>query len=125
MNFEIEGSLIVKEDTVDISTSFKKREFVIEVINERNADWNDLIKFQLIQDKCSLLDPFQLGDSLKVSFNLKGRKWEKDGRVNYFTNLEAWRVEAAANGSNVAPPTPPPFAETDIPPAEAQDDLPF
>ncbi len=125
MNFEIEGSLIVKEDTVDISTSFKKREFVIEVINERNADWNDFIKFQLIQDKCSLMDPFQLGDSLKVSFNLKGRKWEKDGRVNYFTNLEAWRVEASANGSNATPPTPPPFAETDIPPAEAQDDLPF
>ena len=125
MNFEIEGSLIVKEDTVDISTSFKKREFVIEVVNERNADWNDFVKFQLIQDKCSLLDPFQLGDSLKVSFNLKGRKWEKDGRVNYFTNLEAWRVEASASGNNATPPTPPPFAETDITPAEAQDDLPF
>jgi len=124
MNFEVEGNLIVKEDTVDISASFKKREFVIEVINERNADWNDFVKFQLIQDKCSLLDPFKLGDHLKVSFNLKGRKWEKDGRVNYFTNLEAWRIETSAS-SNVAPPTPPPFAETDIPPAEPQDDLPF
>ncbi len=74
MNFEIEGDLIVKEDTVDINASFKKREFVIEVINERNPDWNDLIKFQAIQDKCSLLDPFQLGDKIKVSFNIKGRK---------------------------------------------------
>ena len=47
MNFEIEGSLIVKEDVIDISASFKKREFVIEVFNERNADWNDFVKFQL------------------------------------------------------------------------------
>ena len=125
MNFEIEGSLIVKEDTVDISSTFKKREFVIEVVNERNPDWNDFVKFQLIQDKCNLLDSFQLGDSLKVSFNLKGRKWEKDGRINYFTNLEAWRIEASASNSNATPPTPPPFAETDIPPAEPQDDLPF
>ena len=30
---------------------------------------------------------------MKVSFNLRGRKWEKDGQVSYFTNLEAWRVE--------------------------------
>ncbi|GAO30208.1 DUF3127 domain-containing protein [Geofilum rubicundum] len=126
MNFEIEGNLIVKEDTVDINASFKKREFVIEVINERNPDWNDLIKFQAIQDKCSLLDPFQLGDKLKVSFNIKGRKWEKDGRVNYFTNLEAWRVEASADGNSVGEPAPPPpYVETDIPPAEPQDDLPF
>jgi hypothetical protein len=124
MNFEIVGSIIVKEDTVDISSSFKKREFVIEVINERNSDWNDFVKFQLTQDKCALMDSFQLGDSIKVSFNLKGRKWEKDGKVSYFTNLEAWRVEAAS-ATQSAPSTPPPFAETDIPAAEPKDDLPF
>lgn len=124
MNFEIEGNLIVKDDIQQISASFQKREFVIEVINERNADWNDFVKFQLIQDKCALLDSYQLGDKLKVSFNLKGRKWEKDGRVNYFTNLEAWRIEAAAGG-NSTPATPPPFEETEIPPADAGDNLPF
>ena len=47
MNFELTGNLIVKDDEQAISASFKKREFVIEVINERNSDWNDYIKFQL------------------------------------------------------------------------------
>ncbi|TCO07228.1 DUF3127 domain-containing protein [Natronoflexus pectinivorans] len=125
MNFEISGSLIVKEDTVDITSSFKKREFVIEVINERNQDWNDFIKFQLTQDKCGLLDSYNLGDNIKVGFNLRGRKWEKDGKVNYFTNLEAWRIDLVSDGQVAEPQTPPPFAETDIPPAEPKDDLPF
>ena len=124
MSFEITGNLIVKDDTVDITATFKKREFVIEVINERNSDWNDFVKFQLTQDKCALLDSFNLGDSLKVTFNLRGRKWEKDGRVSYFTNLEAWRIESSGVEAPQDAPAPP-FAETEIPPAESGDDLPF
>jgi len=124
MNFEISGSVIVKEDTVDISASFKKREFVIEVVNERNSDWNDFIKFQLTQDRCNLLDPIQMGDQIKVNFNIKGRKWERDGKVNYFSNLEAWRIEKEE--ATLPPNTPAPsFNEADIPPASPEEDLPF
>ncbi|MCT4588983.1 MAG: DUF3127 domain-containing protein [Carboxylicivirga sp.] len=124
MNFEISGNVIVKDDIQEISASFKKREFVIEVVNERNSDWNDFIKFQLTQDRCNLMDPIQLGDKIKVSFNIRGRKWEKDGRVNYFSNLEAWRVEKE---EAVLPPDAPApsFNEADIPPAGPEEDLPF
>lgn len=124
MNFELSGNLILKENTQDVSASFKKREFVIEVPNERNSDWNDFIKFQLTQDKCAILDQFQTGEKIKVTFNIKGRKWEKDGKVNYFSNLEAWRVEKAfASPSEDMPP--PPYLETEIPPADVNDQLPF
>ena len=34
---------------------------------------------------------------MKVSFNIKGNKWERDGKVNYITNLDAWRMESATN----------------------------
>lgn len=125
MSFEVSGSLIVKEETVDITSSFKKREFVIEVLNERNSEWNDFVKFQLTQDRCSLIDSYQLGDSIKVFFNLRGRKWEKDGNVNYFTNLEAWKVESSGTGGQMQETAPPAFTETEIPPAEPSDDLPF
>ena len=125
MNFELEGNLIQTDDVVEISQSFKKREFVIEVLNERNADWNDYIKFQLTQDKCSIIEPFNTGDKIKVNFNIRGRKWEKDGKINYFSNLEAWRIEKADIGSEPGF-EPPPFSENDIPPeAEGSDDLPF
>jgi hypothetical protein len=35
---------------------------------------------------------------VKVSFNIKGNRWEKDGKVNYITNLDAWRIEPATAG---------------------------
>ncbi len=123
MNFELTGVMLLKEAITDVSSSFKKREFVIEVQNERNAEWNDFIKFQLTQDRCSVIDAIEVGQRVKVSFAIRGRKWEKDGRVNYFSNLEAWRVEKA---DGTAAPTPAPHAvATDIPPAGPEEDLPF
>ena len=124
MSFEISGNLIVKEDVVEINASFKKREFVIEVVNERNTDWNDFIKFQVTQDRCSLVDPLQVGDNIKVTFNVRGRKWEKDGKVNYFSNLEAWRIEKEE--APLSPDAPlPSYNQADIPPAGPDEDLPF
>ena len=123
MNFELTGNLLVKENTVDINATFKKREFVIEVMNERNKDWNDFIKFQLTQDKCSTLDAFNVGEPIKVFFNIRGRKWEKDGKVNYFSNLEAWKLEKTQDSASDSPL--PQFNEIEIPPAGPNDDLPF
>lgn len=124
MSFEIEGKLILKEDVNPISDSFKKREFVLEVENERNSDWNDFIKFQLTQDRCNLIDDFQLEDKLKISFNIRGRKWEKDGKVNYFSNLEAWRITKAETGIPDTEPFPE-MPEAGLLPPEPDDDLPF
>eukprot|EP01029_Cantina_marsupialis_P000812 TRINITY_DN1060_c0_g1_i1.p2 TRINITY_DN1060_c0_g1~~TRINITY_DN1060_c0_g1_i1.p2 ORF type:complete len:125 (+),score=33.77 TRINITY_DN1060_c0_g1_i1:540-914(+) len=124
MNFEINGKVIVKEETQAISDRFKKREFVIEVENERNSEWNDFIKFQLTQDRCDLLETVSLYEEIKVSFNVRGRKWEKDGKTSYFSNLEAWRIEKVqAAGSPV--PEMPEFKAEDVPPAPEEDDLPF
>lgn len=122
MNFEINGKVIVKEETQSISAKFKKREFVIEVENERNSDWNDFIKFQLTQDRCDLLETVSLNEEIKVSFNVRGRKWEKDGKVNYFSNLEAWRIEKvqSVQANNTGE-----FKAEDTPPAPEESDLPF
>jgi hypothetical protein len=122
MNFEINGKVILKEDVQQISDRFKKREFVIEVENERNSDWNDFIKFQLTQDRCDLLETVSVNEEIKVSFNIKGRKWEKDGKVNYFSNLEAWRIEKMQAAAAAEMPE---FNAADMPPAPEEDDLPF
>lgn len=125
MSFELTGKLIVKEDTVNISDKFRKREFVIDVPNERNPDWNDTVKFQTTQDRVDLIEPFNIGDELKVAFNIRGKKWERDGRVNYFTNLEAWRIDKvdAAGGSN--PSAAPMPDQPEALPPEGEDDFPF
>jgi hypothetical protein len=125
MNYEVTGRLIVKDDIQAISDRFKKREFVIEVENERNSDWNDFIKVQLTQDRCDLIENMNLNDMIKVSFNLRGRKWENNGQTSYFTNLEGWRVEKVSQASNNTPPVPE-YSAAEIPAAESEvDDLPF
>jgi len=119
MSFELTGKLIVKEDTVQVSDKFKKREFVIEVPNERRPEWPDMIKFQATQDKVDILEPFNIGDEVKVNFNIRGKKWEKNGRVNYFTNLDAWRIEKVGSSQEQSDGGP-----VDAPMPDQLDDLP-
>ena len=104
----IVGKLIEIFDTQQISDSFKKREFVVEFAE--NPQYPELIKFELIQDKCSLLDSYSTGNEVDVSFNLKGRKWSKDGKDMYFTTLQAWRLELAKSGQDA-----PAATSTDVP----------
>lgn len=132
MSFELAGKLIVKGDTQQISERFKKREFVLE--KEENNGGNvftDTIKFQLVQDKCDLLDNIKMDDQIKVSFNIRGNKWEKNGTVSYFVNLDAWRIEKLSGSDQGATndPFPPvndaPFPDTTPDNSIEEDDLPF
>lgn len=134
MSFETTGKIIAIYPVTEISPKFKKREFVIEQSETKNNfEFTDFIKFQVTQDKCSLPDQFKIGDLVKVSFNLRGRKWEKDGNVNYFTNLEAWRMESAgsqasaANDSGFPDISQAPLSndQDSLDSAEDLDDLPF
>lgn len=130
MSLEITGKLLVKYDTNQVSEKFKKREFVLELSEEVNGNiYISYAKMQLVQNKCELLDRFSEGQQVKVSFNIKGNKWEKDGRVNYMTNLDAWKIEA--EGVYVTPANQAIQAEAARPAfspdlnGTAVDDLPF
>jgi len=94
MSFEIIGKLIAKYDTVNRTESFRTREFVVEKSEEiNNRTIVNYVKFQCVQDKTSMVDTVNIGDNVKVLFNIKGSKWEKDGKTNYITNLDAWKIE--------------------------------
>ncbi len=127
MSFEITGKLIEKYAIVQVNDRFKKREFVIESKESNNGmDFKDFIKFQLTQDKCNLIESIQTGEEIKVSFNIRGNKWEKDGKTSYFNNLDAWRIEKS-QGKNQAlndDSIPAPSIE-DMPIEDESDDLPF
>ena len=94
MSFELTGKLIAKYDTIQRSETFKTREFVVEKTDDINGRIiSNFVKFQSVQDKTSIIDKINVGEEVKVHFNIKGSKWEKDGKTNYITNLDAWRVE--------------------------------
>lgn len=107
MALEITGRLFEKFDTQQITPTFSKREFVLE-LSEQAANgmtYTNYASFQLANNQCSLIDNFQLGDMLTVSFNIRGNKWERDGQVRYITNLNAWRIQPANLATGV--PTQP------------------
>jgi single-strand DNA-binding protein len=99
MAYDVTGRLHEIFDEQQVSDKFRKREFVLEV---QDGQYPQQIKFQLTQDKTSLIDPYKLGDDVKVTFDLRGRGFNKNGQMLYFTNLEAWRVEAATGGAPAA-----------------------
>ena len=89
--FQIKGKLKVKGNEQSVSERFRKREFVL---TDDSSQYPQYISFQLTQDKCSLLDPVNIGDEITVSFNLRGREWKSpQGEIKYFNSLEAWRIE--------------------------------
>ena len=94
MSYELSGKLIAKYDTVQKTATFKTREFAVEKTDDIGGRLiTNYAKFQCVQEKTLILDKVNIGDEVKVYFNIKGSKWEKDGKVNYITNLDAWRIE--------------------------------
>ena len=98
---EITGKLIVKGDTVVVSDKFKKRTFVVETTEDK---YPQQIELQLAQDKCSILDNYKLGDTIKVAFNLQGKAWKnKEGETKYFNTISAWKIDLAKNSEDFNP----------------------
>jgi hypothetical protein len=126
MKYELEGKLIEKFDPIQRSEKFKVREFIVEEVRQAGSStFTNVIKFQLNNDKCSLIDNIEKGTEIKVHFNISGRSWEKEGKVSYFTNLEAWKIESVAASSGLTTENLPEIpADFETPPL-GNDDLPF
>lgn len=131
MDFSIEGKLYKILDEQVVNDKFRKREFVLEIAD---GNYPQIVKFQLVQDKVTLLDRFKPGDQIKVNFDLSGREYNSPkGEVMYFTNLSAWRIEPAGQSSpatssvpsNDTPLPDAPSFESTSNGADDLDDLPF
>lgn len=94
---EITGKVIVKNDTKIVSEKFKSREFVIET----DGNYPQKISFQLAQDKVSHLDKVNVGDTICIHFNIRGREWKSpQGEVKYFNTLDVWNIDGITKGAN-------------------------
>jgi hypothetical protein len=104
------------------ANGFKKRELVL--VTEEQYPQFILVEFT--QDRCTLLDPLQEGQQVKVSFNLRGREWiNPQGEAKYFNSLNGWKVESIQ--ADTPPPMAPPDNLEEIEPVNdiEPDDLPF
>lgn len=123
---EVTGKIKLIDETKTYGNNgFRKREVVITT--EEQYPQQILIEF--IQDKCELLNNYQVGQNVKIGINLRGREWTNpEGETKYFNSIQGWRIDALENDSSTEiPPMPPPtsFEPAEGDANEVDDDLPF
>lgn len=110
------------------SNGFRKREIVITT--QEQYPQNIIIEF--VQDKCELLDSYQIGQDVRIGINLRGREWvNPEGQTKYFNSIQGWRIDQLDQGAenDESIPAQKPFETTELDmnqnDNEEEDDLPF
>lgn len=93
MPYELTGTLFEIYDTVQRSEKFSVREFIVESKEGRDHEFTNYVKFQATNQRTGVLNDMSIGDEVKVHFNIRGSKWEKDGKTSFFINLDAWKID--------------------------------
>lgn len=125
---EVSGKIKQIYDTQTVGNKdFKKRELIVETVEQ----YPQSLKIEFVQDKCDLLNNYQVGQEVRVGINLRGREWvNPQNETVYFNTIQGWRIDPLLNA--VAPNNN--AANTNAQPANAQpalsnsaepDDLPF
>ena len=135
MALELEGTLRQKlgvQSGTSARGQWAKQEFILEF-----PDGNFTAQACFTawgQEKVAELDKYQVGDKVKVSFNLKSREY--NGR--WYNDLQIWKIAPAgdaqpaapaqparqAQAPSYAPQAPAPTIE-DMPADSGDEDLPF
>lgn len=114
--YKFNGTVYEVGQTEQVSEKFSKR---LLVVSDDDENYPQLVSFEFVNDKTDLLDPYAPGDTVEVSFGLRGREWTnpKTNEVRYFNTLSAFKIEGEAGT------TP---AQAEAPAEEEEDaDLPF
>jgi len=128
MAYEAQGKIKVINDTQTFGSGFMKREFVITT---PDAKYPQDIKFEVVKDKCTVLDNFAVGQDVTVSFDIRGNEY--NGK--YYVNLSAWKIQSGAGApaqqnapAQAATPFDDPFSNGNAEPSADDlrgDDIPF
>jgi hypothetical protein len=127
---EVSGRIKMIDQTKEVGTGgFKKRDIVVTT----DEQYPQHILVQFVQDKCDLLNTYQVGELVKIDINLRGREWTNpQGETVYFNTIQGWRIakqqaEIASEQVYQVPamPTADTFASATNLKEEEPDDLPF
>jgi hypothetical protein len=89
--FELEGTLKQLFDTQTFASGFAKREFVVEV---PDGKYPQMLKFECVKDKISMLEGVKIGDPVKVAFDIRGSEYKE----RFYVNLNAWKITKGEGG---------------------------
>jgi len=120
--YQAEGTLRAILDTDQVSDSFRKREFALEI---EDGKFPQTVKFQAVQDRTEMLDSFAVGQQVRVHFDLRGREYtrKRDGVTDWWVNLDCWRIEPLEEGAAADEPE---VSHSDtVSDGEFDDEIPF
>ena len=106
--YELNGTVKVIFEEKTFGSGFNVREFVITTEADK---YPQDICLQCVKEKVEMVNQLKVGDSVKVSFDLRGREYQD----RYFVNLNAWKIEASSKNSDDSSDydSPPPFDPAD------------
>tara|TARA_B100001769_G_scaffold246275_1_gene216582 strand:+ start:260 stop:634 length:375 start_codon:yes stop_codon:yes gene_type:complete len=123
---EVQGKIKLIGETLTVGTNgFRKRELVITT----EEQYPQHLSIDFVQDKTGLLNNFEVGQSVKVGINLRGREWiSPQGETKHFNSIQGWRIDnLQPKPSSPTSPTPSPeaFEPAEDLKTDEPDDLPF
>jgi|TARA_X000001382_G_scaffold130827_1_gene127133 hypothetical protein len=70
--------------------NFRVRKLILKTTDK----YPQVVALDFTQNNVGLLDDpvCKVGNNVEVFYNVRGREWEKEGKVLYFTSLQGWRV---------------------------------
>lgn len=105
----------------NVSANFQTREFVVTTDEQYPQD----ILIQMTNDKCDLLDTYQIGTEVDVEINLRGREWiNPQGEKKYFNTIQGWRIARVQPAYETAQTPPAPGQQISMPVNQATTNQP-
>ena len=97
---QVDGKIkMIGETQTFGNNGFRKREIAITTAEQ----YPQTILIEFVQDKCDLLNNFQISQDVKISINLRGREWvNPQGETKYFNTVQGWRIEDATQANQAA-----------------------
>ncbi len=89
--YEATGKIKVIQETQTFPSGFSKREFVVTVGDDK---YPQDIKYEVVKDKCSMLDQYSVGQDVTVNFDIRGNEY--NGK--YYVNLSCWKISGGQSG---------------------------
>ena len=86
--YELTGKIKLISDTQTFPSGFTKREFVVTTAHDK---YPQDIKFEIVKEKCALLDQFEPEQDVQVTFDIRGNEY--NGK--YYVSLSCWKLQAA------------------------------
>lgn len=126
MSGKVSGKVHFIDETKEFGQrGFRKRLVVLE---QENGRFTNFIPVEFVRESCDTVDDLKVGEEVEITYQLAGRKWQRDpnSEVKYFLNAEATSFRSLASD---APAAAADGGMNDQPPPDEQqfddDDVPF